>query len=99
MEIKVSEQAAKWYKDELFLENEENVRFYPRYGGVGGRIAGFSLGIKVEEPEKAVASTTIEGIHFFVEESDDWYFEGANLNVSYDETKQEPQIEYPEQNN
>lgn len=52
MDIKVSEQVAKWYKEELALENEKNVRFFPRYGGVGGRIAGFSLGIKAEAPKK-----------------------------------------------
>ncbi|GEN87452.1 hypothetical protein MKY30_19870 [Oceanobacillus sp. FSL W8-0428] len=96
MDIKVSEQVAKWYKEELALENEKNVRFFPRYGGVGGRIAGFSLGIKAEAPKNETASTTVEGIHFFVEESDDWYFEGANLSVSYDESKKEPKIEYPE---
>ncbi|WP_339282307.1 hypothetical protein [Oceanobacillus sp. FSL K6-3682] len=96
MDIKVSEQVAKWYKEELALENEKNVRFFPRYGGVGGRIAGFSLGIKAEAPKNETTSTTVEGIHFFVEESDDWYFEGANLSVSYDESKKEPKIEYPE---
>ncbi|MCT1905109.1 HesB/YadR/YfhF family protein [Oceanobacillus sojae] len=98
MDIKVSEQAAQWYKEELSLENEKNVRFFPRYGGVGGRIAGFSLGIKAEAPKDEIASTTVEGIHFFIEESDDWYFEGANLSVSYDESKKEPKIEYPEKN-
>ncbi|GAA0338217.1 HesB/YadR/YfhF family protein [Oceanobacillus oncorhynchi subsp. oncorhynchi] len=98
MEITVSEQAAKWYKEELDLQNEKNIRFFPRYGGVGGRIAGFSLGIKAEAPENESASTSVEGIHFFIEESDDWYFEGADLSVSYDETQKEPKIEYPEKN-
>ncbi|WP_080874550.1 HesB/YadR/YfhF family protein [Oceanobacillus timonensis] len=96
MEITVSEQAANWYKEELDLQDEQNVRFFPRYGGVGGRIAGFSLGIKAEAPENESASTKVNDILFFIEESDDWYFEGADLSVTYDDSSEEPKIEYLE---
>lgn len=96
MKINVSEQAAKWYKEELDLENEANVRFFARYGGVGGRVAGFSVGIREEAPEQIHAETNVEGVHFFVEESDAWYFDNSTLSVSYNEKRNEPQIEYLE---
>lgn len=97
MNIKVTEEAANWYKQELHLEDNTTLRFFVRYGGVGGRIAGFSLGVKEETPDQIHASTTIDNIDYFVEESDAWYFEGSNLSVSYDSKRDEPIMEYTEE--
>ncbi|GLO66335.1 MULTISPECIES: hypothetical protein [Oceanobacillus] len=96
MKINVSEEAAIWYKEELNLSEKSSLRFFVRYGGVGGRIAGFSLGVKEESPKNAHASTTLDNIQFFVEESDAWYFEDSNLSVSFDTKNGEPKIEYPD---
>ncbi|MFS0751707.1 HesB/YadR/YfhF family protein [Oceanobacillus sp. 1P07AA] len=96
MKINVTEEAANWYKEELNLTDKSSLRFFVRYGGVGGRIAGFSLGVKLESPINAHASTTVDDIQFFVEESDAWYFEDSNLSVSFDTKNGEPKIEYPE---
>lgn len=96
MKINVTEEAANWYKEELNLTEKSSLRFFVRYGGVGGRIAGFSLGVKEESPINAHASTTINDIQFFVEDSDAWYFEDSNLSVSFDTKNSEPKIEYPE---
>lgn len=94
MEIIVSEEAANWYKEELELEPNSNVRFFVRYGGVGGRIPGFSLGVNIESPELLHTSTTINELTFFIEEEDAWYFENHNLIVTLDEKLEEPQFMY-----
>ncbi|SIS37345.1 HesB/YadR/YfhF family protein [Salimicrobium flavidum] len=94
MNITVTEEAASWYKDELDLEENDNLQFYVRYGGVGGLQPGFSLGIKVDTPYEAVAETSVEGITFYIEKSDEWYFDNHSLHVSYDEQWEEPAMSY-----
>lgn len=93
MNIQVSEKAAEWYKDEYNVE-EAAFRFFVRYGGMGGHIPGFSLGINLENPVKMHTSTTINGLQFFVEESDVWYFEDKDLFITFDEQQNEPHFAY-----
>lgn len=94
MEIKVTSEATKWYEQELDVSEGDSIRFFVRYGGVGGRIPGFSLGINLEEPTSVHTSTSINGITYFIEEMDAWYFDGNNLTVQLDKTLQEPQFRY-----
>lgn len=95
MEIQVTNVAAKWYIDELDLQPSSYIRFFPRYGGVGGLVPGFSIGISFDEPEHVYASTTVEGIIFFIEENDAWYFESIHhLKIDLHEKKNEPEFIY-----
>lgn len=94
MNITISEAAVQWYENELFVEDGDEVRFFVRYGGVGGLVPGFSLGIKVEPAENIHASTIVHGITFYVTEDDAWYFDDNNLEVVYDDQLEEPQFNY-----
>lgn len=94
MEIIISEEAAKWYKEELDLEDQASIRFFVRYGGVGGRIPGFSLGISVGPPRQIHTATTVNNLQFYIEEEDAWYFENQNLLITLDEQFEEPQFTY-----
>lgn len=94
MEIKITDEATNWYEKELNVETGDAVRFFVRYGGIGGRIPGFSLGINLEQPHTIHASTSINGVTYFIEESDAWYFEGNNLVIQFDEQLEEPQFKY-----
>lgn len=94
MKLQVTKTAAQWYKDELLLEEGENLHFYVRYGGIGGHQPGFSLAISPEEKKEPLAETTVEGITFFIENDDDWYFDGSDLTVEFDEDRQEPSFQY-----
>lgn len=89
MEIIVSEEIAKWFKEELQIEEQGFIRFFPRYGG-GGHIPGFSIGINQNTPNNIYQSNVLEGITFYVEEEDAWYFEDINLTVELDEVLNEP---------
>ncbi|MDY0396459.1 HesB/YadR/YfhF family protein [Virgibacillus halophilus] len=93
MNIEVSEKAVEWYKEELDTDDTPNIKFFPRYGG-NGNVPGFSLGISVTEPNHAFASVVKDNILFFVEEEDAWYFDGADLVISYDEKLAEPLVSY-----
>lgn len=95
MNLTVSEKAAKWYKEELHLDNElHSIRFFVRYGGVGGLLPGLSLGIKADTPSSPLDQDEVLGLIFFIEDEDDWYFDGHDLFVGFDEMLGEPSFEY-----
>ncbi|WP_249869651.1 HesB/YadR/YfhF family protein [Oceanobacillus saliphilus] len=94
MKLDISSEAANWYKEELDIEDAEELRFFVRYGGVGGKIPGFSLGIKKDQPLSVHTSSTVEGITFFIEDSDLWYFEESDLEIGFDDVREEPVLKY-----
>ncbi|MFD4819064.1 HesB/YadR/YfhF family protein [Peribacillus butanolivorans] len=94
MKLTISEQAAKWYSDELELQEGSHLRFYVRYGGHSSLQSGFSLGIMIEEPEAVAAATTLNKITFYVEEKDIWYFDGHDLLITFNEKQTEPEFHY-----
>ncbi|BBP89737.1 hypothetical protein BsIDN1_33550 [Bacillus safensis] len=54
----------------------------------------FSLGVAKDEPQNAGATAEIEGITFFIEESDIWYFDNHDLHIDYNESVKEPEFHY-----
>ncbi|WP_163102191.1 HesB/YadR/YfhF family protein [Peribacillus alkalitolerans] len=95
MNLTITDEAAKWYIDELGLKgNENSIRFYVRYGGYSPIQAGFSLGISDDAPISPIATTEIMGIQFFIEEKDAWYFEGHDLVVGFNTKMKEPEFSY-----
>lgn len=99
MILKVQEEAAQWYKNELELEDNDSLRFFVRYGGVGGLQPGMSLGVRPDSPAEPIAEDKQEGIRFYVEQEDAWYFDHYNVTVKYDRDKQEPDFDYYEPEN
>jgi uncharacterized protein YneR len=94
MNIQISSAAAAWYKQELNLKNGDFVRFYVRYGGFSPVQKGFSLGISSDEPNDIGANTTVDGITFYVEEKDLWYFDDHDLIVDLHKKYEEPVLDY-----
>jgi uncharacterized protein YneR len=94
MKIQISSEAAAWYKKELSLKTGDFVRFYVRYGGFSPVQKGFSLGISSDEPDDIGAKTTEDGITFYVEEKDLWYFDEHDLVVTYHTKYDEPVLDY-----
>ncbi|MFG6148805.1 HesB/YadR/YfhF family protein [Halobacillus sp. B23F22_1] len=94
MNLNVTEEAANWYKEELELNDETSIRFFVRYGGVGGLQPGLSLAIKEEDSSEPIAKDKVNQITFFIEADDEWYFDGHSLTVQYDEKRQEPEFIY-----
>ena len=83
MKITLSEDAAKWYEQELNL-----------YGGNSTIQTGFSLGIQVEEPMSVGTAITKNGINYFIEEADLWYFDSKDLMIQMDHALNEPAFSY-----
>ncbi len=94
MEIKISSQALKWYKEDLGFNKGDNVRFYVQFYGNSPVQQGFSLAFTEETPIKIAVSTELEGILFYIEESDLWYFDDHDLLVEYDPKEDELEYKY-----
>jgi uncharacterized protein YneR len=94
MQITVTNAAFQWFKDEFDLKKGAAVRFFARYGGNSTIQAGFSLGVILDVPSDPVSKTEKEGINFFVEDKDEWYFDGCDLKVVLDENTNEIDFQY-----
>ncbi|KIL48760.1 hypothetical protein KP77_19710 [Jeotgalibacillus alimentarius] len=94
MNIIVTDDALEWFKNEMLIEEGAHVRFFAKYGGSSAVQEGFSLGVSKDEPGEPAAEAEKDGIHFFVEESDLWYFDGHDLHVSYNAKLDGPEYEY-----
>lgn len=90
MNLSITKEAAAWYKDELGLQDGDSLRFFVRYGGCGTVQKGFSLGVVKDDPNDVGTMTKQDGITFFIEEKDLWYFDGKDLLINLDEKLNEP---------
>ncbi|MBS4189418.1 HesB/YadR/YfhF family protein [Bacillus sp. FJAT-49705] len=90
MKIHISEDAAAWFVEEMLLKKGDFVRFFARYGGCSTVQQGFSLGISNDAPIDAGAETIKNGITYFIEEKDLWYFDNHDLSVEFNEIENEP---------
>ncbi|MFX3623355.1 MAG: HesB/YadR/YfhF family protein [Ectobacillus sp.] len=94
MNISVSKEAVQWYKDELMLQEGDFIRFFVQYGGCSTVQKGFSLGVRKDTPMNAAVKTKKDGITFFVEDEDEWYFDDHNLSVTYHNGEEAPTFHY-----
>jgi uncharacterized protein YneR len=94
MKIEISQQALKWFKDELEVKKGDYVRFFAKIYGNSPVQQGYSLGFSKDDPIDIGVSTESDGINFFVEESDLWFFDEHDLHVVYNEKIDEIEYKY-----
>jgi len=95
MEIVVSNSAINWFKDEVDLKNGDKVKFYAKIYGSSPVQENFSLGFTVDnDPIDMMVKTETEGLTFYVEGTDLWFFNGHDLHVDYNEKKDELEYSY-----
>lgn len=86
MKLTISDTAANWYIDELGLKAGDAIKFFGKVYGVDG----FSLALTKMEPHNIKVKYVYDDVIFYVEESDAWFFENHNLDISFDEDLKEP---------
>lgn len=92
MKLSLTQPAIHWFKREMGLTEGQMVRFYIRQGGYQA-YNGFSIGLTVnDEPTDAISLIQADGLIFFIEQKDAWFFDGQDLKVKYSRKKEE--IEY-----
>ncbi|MGE7768281.1 HesB/YadR/YfhF family protein [Peribacillus sp. NPDC096540] len=94
MKLVISRQAVNWFKEEIELKDGYYVKFYARYGGSSPVQDGFSLGVSMDHPFNVAVQREQDGIVFFIEEADLWYFNGHDLHVEYKEDGNEIEYNY-----
>lgn len=95
MKIIVSPEAAAWYQEEVGIKEGFGIRFKSKIYADSPIMEGFGLAFDTDEPFKPIAETRTEnGILFFVEENDEWFFNGHDLQVDLDNKRQEPTYSY-----
>lgn len=92
MKINMSDQAFQWYKEELALTQGDCIRFYIRYGGFNSFVKGFSLGMDKDVPEQSHTKVEKDGVTFFIEDCDTWYFDDKDLVIDFNEQLGEPEF-------
>lgn len=97
MKITVTDQASKWFQDEMGLSNGRGVRFYGKVYGKTPVHDGFSLALTPDDhPDKPYAIAQKDGVNYFVQEDDRWFFKGYDLVIDYDASADSPQYNYVE---
>ncbi|KIY20644.1 MULTISPECIES: HesB/YadR/YfhF family protein [Mesobacillus] len=94
MNITINEEAAAWYETEMDLSNGSYLHFFVRYGGFSSIQTGFSLGVSKEEPDHIGVKTEKNGITYYIEEKDIWYFDGHDLIVKLHPVGHEPEFTF-----
>ncbi|HCE11836.1 iron-sulfur cluster biosynthesis protein [Enterococcus sp.] len=99
MELTVTPEALAWFKKELVVDDGRGVRFFGKIYGKTQIHDGFSVGMSVDKPERAIVQKTIDDLLFFIDETDEWFFKGYDLVVDYDANLDEPKYAFNEDKN
>ncbi|RKQ30514.1 HesB/YadR/YfhF family protein [Oceanobacillus halophilus] len=84
MKLTISENANNWFKNELELHQGDAVRFSGKLYGKTEVHDNFSVGLRIDQPQDVLVEQTIDGVTYFIEKFDDWFFNGYDFNIEYD---------------
>ncbi|MCM3767323.1 HesB/YadR/YfhF family protein [Neobacillus niacini] len=96
MFITIDEKAVNWFEKEFEFNNPFSIRMYPQYAGFGEKHKGYSLAFSIETPANAAFTKQVNGIAFYIEENDMWFFEDTETYLSVDQLLNELQVTYKE---
>lgn len=82
MFITIDEKAFSWFSKEFELDKPYSIRMFPMYAGFGPKHNGYSLAFSAEAPANAEYIKEMNGITFFVEENDAWFFNDTETSLS-----------------
>lgn len=94
MNIALTDEALQWFKNEMEVVTGDTIRFYARYGGSSPFHEGFSLGMTREEPIEIGVQTVIDGVTYYIDEKDLWFFNDYNLHIDVDKQLYELKYDY-----
>ena len=93
MKLEVTPKAQQWFKEETGFSLRQAFVFRKIYGKTPVH-DGFSIAMSVEAPDEPMIKENLDGITYFIEETDDWFFKGYDLIVDYDEKNDEPRYQF-----
>lgn len=90
MKISITDKAHNFFKTEVDPQNGKGIRFLGKTYGETNVHDNFSVAMQVASPKDPLATTEKDGITYFAEKSDDWFFNGYDFEVDYDEEAELP---------
>ncbi|MCI1987292.1 MAG: iron-sulfur cluster biosynthesis protein [Lactobacillus sp.] len=91
MTITITAAASEWFRRELELPAKAGVRFFGKVYGQTNVHDGFSVGIARDDSlSDPIVATEADGITYYVDVNDAWFFDGLDLAVDYDAQRDEP---------
>ncbi len=86
MQLTVTDRASQWFQEEMGLNKGMGVRFFGKVYGKTPVHDGFSLGMaRDDHPLSPIVDTVKDGVSYFVDGQDEWFFKGFDFGVDYDE--------------
>ena len=92
MDIKLSDNAVSWFKDELDLPEDNKVlQFFVRYGGEFQLKQGFSPAFSVDQKDDVEIGyeNHFDDLDVVIAEKDLWYFEDHDLFIDVNDSVDE----------
>ncbi|AIM17333.1 MULTISPECIES: HesB/YadR/YfhF family protein [Neobacillus] len=96
MLITIDEKAVSWFAMEFDYTKPFHIRLYPQYAGFGKKHKGYSLAFSTESPTNPAFTKEVNGIIFYFEENDLWFFEDTETHLSFNPLQNELQVTYNE---
>ncbi|MBM4762798.1 hypothetical protein [Bacillus sp. B15-48] len=87
--ITIENNAFKWFESEFEVPKPFFIRLYPQYAGFGEKNKGYSLAFSLEKPSLPESQQEINGITFFVESNDTWFFDDTKVSIQFCNNKKE----------
>jgi len=94
MLISIDERALAWFHNEFDSKKPLSIRMFPQYAGLGEKHKGYSLAFSAETPTNIGYTQEINGITFFVEGNDVWFFEDTEMVLSFNDQIDEINISF-----
>ncbi|MGF3067380.1 HesB/YadR/YfhF family protein [Facklamia sp. P12950] len=95
MKLIVTNKAADWFKEEIGFSQGAGVRFKTKIYGSSPFDNGFGIAIDSVQPEDPLVTYQApNGVLFFIEQDDEWFFDEYDLEVTLDERLCEPTYNY-----
>ena len=98
MHISIDEKATSWFTKEFEMTKPFSIRMFPQYAGFGEKHKGYSLAFSAETPTNVGFIQVINGINFYIEGNDVWFFEDTETLLSVDNLQNELLISFKEEN-
>lgn len=94
MKIIATKQASEWFKRETGVGEGRGVRFGVKVYGHSPIHDNFSLSMEINVPSTPAVQTVEHGVLYYIEDTDAWFFQGYDLEIQYDEKRDEPVYVY-----
>ena len=93
--ISISPEASKWIREGMGVPEGGGVHFFGRVYGETNAHEGFSTGMsRHDQPVQPLVDQGVDGVHYYIEESENWFFEGLDVQVDYDKSIDGPVYYY-----